>query len=479
MNFIKNKMSDRPFWILSGIMFTVAGILRFYNLHLDSLWLDEIMTWDFAHYPIDVIFMIRQRDFNTPLFDILQKISIAIFSVHDVVAIRFLAAVFGIGGVVAVFMFCKRHFGMPAATLTLAYLSTSVTDIYYSREARPYSMMFFASVLSVYFAFEMLQKAAPKAKTILFYSISVLLLSYSHYGGLLLAFWICLGVQCVSFFYRRNIKHTLAANFLVFLGYLPWLATAFRHTGEIPVWIGDQNQGFLTELDKFMFETFWYKFALQAYVILSLLFILYKCKKSDRELLRIFFILNLMFFVPFIFTFAWLTWIAPRGILHRHIMSFAAPLVLAAGFMVTALLNKKIIVLAAAALLFFFQLWNVIYGYQYYGHGHKSDLRAAAEWLSKQPGIDRTPIVGVNFRSQATDYYLQKSGLKTLHLKEAFDPAAAEKVWNQVKDQNKIYVLESFPDNPKTFLDQMAPTHEHHLAAGFFQFKIYELDKKP
>ncbi len=131
---------------------TLIGILlRFSNLGFNSLWLDEASTYTFATLSIPGIWgATTGGEFNPPLFYWTEHVML-IFGNSEVV-LRFIPALLGVLTIPLVYCigreFCDRNVGIIAA----AGIAFSPFLIFYSQEARAYSMMlFFIAAAMVFF----------------------------------------------------------------------------------------------------------------------------------------------------------------------------------------------------------------------------------------------------------------------------------------------------------------------------------------
>ena len=124
-----------------------AGIVRFWGIGEQNLWYDEVCSLDASTWPLDTLLFVD--DGHPPLFHLLQK------SVIDLVparlAGRYLAALFGILGVGAMYGVGRRMFDKTTGLIAAALLAISPLHIWYSREGRMYSLAVLFAITSSYF----------------------------------------------------------------------------------------------------------------------------------------------------------------------------------------------------------------------------------------------------------------------------------------------------------------------------------------
>ena len=176
----------------------LALILRLISLN-QSLWLDEgIQWWAVTTFPLKhLITEYIKGDFNPPLFHIMLYFWVKLFGDSEI-ALRLPSVLFGLGTV----WFTYKLGGLKAALLA----ATAPLLIYYSQEARMYSLTAFTATATLYFFIK-------KSKL---YILTAILMLYSHYLT-----WLLIPVLLSL------------PTLLVLLSLLPWL----------PILLSQLNQG--------------------------------------------------------------------------------------------------------------------------------------------------------------------------------------------------------------------------------------------
>lgn len=185
------------FWIL-----LLALFLRLINLN-QSLWLDEAFQFKSTYYFSlkDLLTVYLPGDFNPPLSYLVNFGFGKVFGYSEI-ALRLPSVIFGVLTVWLVYKISKRKI-WPALLL-----ATSGLHIYYSQEARMYSLAAFAVTASFYFLLK---------KRWFWYTIFSLAALYNHY---LTVFILPAQLLLVK---RQQIKKLLLAWLGIALGFLPWL----------------------------------------------------------------------------------------------------------------------------------------------------------------------------------------------------------------------------------------------------------------
>ena len=126
----------------------LAAAVRFHNLGRADLWLDEQLEYHVASQP-DTASLLRTAMDSGPVGPIgylCDALSLRVFGASRW-AMRFSSALLGVGSVAAVYFLGRRWFSERAGLFAAALMSVSGLSVQFSREARPYSALVFASLL--------------------------------------------------------------------------------------------------------------------------------------------------------------------------------------------------------------------------------------------------------------------------------------------------------------------------------------------
>ncbi|PKL65757.1 MAG: glycosyl transferase [Methanomicrobiales archaeon HGW-Methanomicrobiales-3] len=180
---LKNTLlSSRYVQLLLSL--TVIGlILRFFNLGYNSLWLDEASTLTFASMSLPGIWEATTGgEFNPPLFYWTEHIML-LFGNSEVI-LRFVPALLGVLTIPLVYVIGKEFYDRNVGIIAAAAVTFSPFLIFYSQEARAYSMGLFLIVASLVFFLKAL-KTNRISHWILFGSLSALAF-WSHFYTLVI-----------------------------------------------------------------------------------------------------------------------------------------------------------------------------------------------------------------------------------------------------------------------------------------------------
>lgn len=145
-----------PRWIIIGLTF-IGALLRGFNLDTNSLWLDEAATSFFSTPGILKIWESTVAgEFNPPLFYVLEHFMIGTFGNTELI-LRVLPAIFGTLAI-PVFYHIGKEFKDEFTGILMAVMCTvSPFLIWYSQEARAYTLLLLLIAWTTYFFFRALR----------------------------------------------------------------------------------------------------------------------------------------------------------------------------------------------------------------------------------------------------------------------------------------------------------------------------------
>ena len=235
---MKAKTAASPLLIFSLLFLSL--LLRLPALN-QSLWLDEAIQAQAARLSLPQLLKnFLPGDFHPPLYYLFLHGWARLFGLGEV-SLRLPSVIFGVLSVWLMFLIGLKLFPRVATSFHLPFsywaallLATAPLHLYYSQEARMYSLACFTTLLAVYSFLRFLKQ--PTLSLFLQHSFSAALMAYSHYLTWLMfpVFWLAAGRQRKKLF----LSHLLTALFL-----LPWLPFFFKQlkTGlgqaaVLPVW---------------------------------------------------------------------------------------------------------------------------------------------------------------------------------------------------------------------------------------------------
>ncbi|HXV83382.1 MAG TPA: glycosyltransferase family 39 protein [Candidatus Binatia bacterium] len=205
----------------------LVGIcLRLYNLDGQSLWSDEGIQYfvSSGESITEVLARRAERTFHNPLSFLINH---AFLQIHDSdFFLRLPSALFGIGTLPLVYWLAHYLFSRPAALCALFVIAISPFHIWYSQEARMYTPLLFAALLSTLF----LLKALERGKAI-WWILYVLGTVFGLFFHIFMVLNVMVHALWLLLFHRRALLTVIAcgliAAILAFPVTLPWTKTFF------------------------------------------------------------------------------------------------------------------------------------------------------------------------------------------------------------------------------------------------------------
>lgn len=193
------------------IILIISVLLRIIKLD-QSLWWDEAINVVYAkNLPFgDFVTLYPIGDFHPPGYFILLWIWTHFFGFSEVM-VRIPSVTFGIGTVFFVYLLGKELFNKKIATLASLFMALAPLHVYYSQEARMYSLATFAVILSFYFFLK---------KNWIGYALACVLVFYSDYLP-----YLIFPAQLIYLIWceRNYFKKVLLCQVLSLLFLVPWL----------------------------------------------------------------------------------------------------------------------------------------------------------------------------------------------------------------------------------------------------------------
>jgi hypothetical protein len=215
-------------WIFAAaVLLFAAFFIATYDLTRDSLWNDEGWTaWAVQPpYLADMLARIR-ADVHPPLYFLLLDGWVRVVG-DSVYTLRLLSTFLGLIGLAATYAVGKRLMDRATGFMALVILGTASFFVYYTREARMYTLLLALSALATWIY--LLWRSRPTWLRTLAYGLLMAGLMYTHYSGALVIFTHLIHLLLTTLFEKRN-RPSIAALWrmpipyaLAFVFYLPWL----------------------------------------------------------------------------------------------------------------------------------------------------------------------------------------------------------------------------------------------------------------
>lgn len=201
---VQQVTKNRRLWLLFSLVI-LGTLLRFHALGRYSLWYDEILSAIRAESDISTILGLWSPldasfiSFAFPLHAVFIHFSMY-FGKSEFI-IRFFPAVFGVLTILVIYKTSEEFFGPREGLISAFLIAISPFHIYYSQEARYYSLFAFLSLLSLFFMYRILKDG--KFVHVIGFSVVSILNILTHPFALMV---FGMEMLILSYFYLRDLK---------------------------------------------------------------------------------------------------------------------------------------------------------------------------------------------------------------------------------------------------------------------------------
>ena len=224
--FEKLNRLNKDIWFL--LLFAVSALLYLFNINFSDIWIDEAFTKGLVENSFSDMMGLIKNDFHPPLYFYGLKVFVTIFGL-SVFTLRLFSVIAVLSTLVLGYVAGQRVFGKSGALYFCLLLFSLPMIAYNSHEARMYSWGAF-SVTGV-FLYSLSFISTNKKGDLILLMLFSLIAAYTHYYGLIAAFWANVFVA-VFLVAKRNSSWRihLGYSFIAVLCYLPWLFVLLNHT---------------------------------------------------------------------------------------------------------------------------------------------------------------------------------------------------------------------------------------------------------
>lgn len=459
----------------------LGAFLRFYHLGSQSLWLDELASWNLSHN-VSVghyLLHVARYETNPPGYQILL-IFVERYLGDSESVLRLPSAMAGIVAIPVLFALGRRMYSSRVGLTSVLLLTVAWAPIYYSQEARTYSFTLLATLVSFLlwfplFAAQKTQVTAPQRWTIA-YGIAAVVLLYLHYYGLLIVAGQALATLWLVRTSRKEIKRVLALYVMVFLAYTPWLLVSiYQYVANFGVsWRKKPDAGFFLSYLRFAFNRNQTLAVLAALAILVFIILLFWRRR--RQGVQASFIREdtiLLGWLLFPAVVAYLVSVIGYPLLIEHYLIIILPAVYLIVARVLAQLpappwTKTGLTLILATAI----LGDLTLRMRYYTTPTKTQFREAVGYVVQQDSGGMPPyVIGFPWNRAFFDYYFEYKGSRLRtdvmggraedipEVQQALGASKAERIW---------YIRAHEPDDPAflAFLKQDLRLVDRHEFLG-------------
>ncbi|MCK9593657.1 MAG: glycosyltransferase family 39 protein, partial [Methanoregula sp.] len=202
------------------LLVLIGTVLRFYNLDISALWLDEAFTLRFSVVSYGQIWEnVIAGEFNPPLFYWMEHIMISLFGDSEIV-LRTLPVVFGILAIPVFYLIGKEFKDEYTGIVMAAMCTFSPFLIWYSQEARTYPLLLLLVAGATYYYFKGFQTGELKDWSL--FAVLGALAFWSHFYALVIigSMFLFAGIWSAV---QKDLKPVLVSFCIYILVSLPIL----------------------------------------------------------------------------------------------------------------------------------------------------------------------------------------------------------------------------------------------------------------
>ena len=177
---MKTYHTVRRWWPLA-VIFIVSLGLRWFHLGNQSLFSDEGVSWIVARLSPSDIMGMSAFNHHTPLYFFLLKLALIVLPSTEV-GVRTLSVVASAAALIAVLAFLKVEWSLAAAVYAGILMALSSFDVYYAQEARMYTLLAAAWIIS-YIA--LVKAMQGKPRWLVAWAIGMIAMPWTHLYGFL------------------------------------------------------------------------------------------------------------------------------------------------------------------------------------------------------------------------------------------------------------------------------------------------------
>jgi mannosyltransferase len=415
------SVQDRRTLIALAVILLLGSALRLYGLDHESLWYDELLSWRRSSYDTlsQVINEGVRGGVHPPGYLCFLHFVQKGWGDSEWI-LRFPSALCGVLSIPVIYLLGTSLYTKREGLIAAALMAVLWCPVYYSQEARPYSMLLLATMLAAYFWLRIVRRARDGGSLSYFevagYAVTAIVSSYLHYFGLYLIVLQGAAALVLCFRRRRGMLHLAVIYVVIGAAYVPWMPALLEDLRRRPIWIQEPTPGAVLEYLRFLFNGSWSLSIVAALCCCALGWGVYQAFKGQRyrelsfDPLSPTLVLSCWLVLPFagayVKSFMSSPVLTPRNLIislpaayllvSRSITRLPAP-ALGRGLLTSALVAGFIL--------------QLVFGMAYYSEPHKEQFREAVQYLVEGESLyaDSAILVWGAYRQQF-DYCFRKSG---------------------------------------------------------------------
>ncbi len=502
MELKEEKTGCKKYLLPLLIIVLLGSFFRFYGLSNQSLWNDELSSWSASNYESlsEVFEKGIKNDVHPPGYQIMLYFVEKYIGDSECI-LRLPSVLSGILSIAAIFLLGKKLFSYKEGLISAALMAVLWMPIYYSQEARAYSLLLLFSIVSTYFWIAVLEGISGKVKFSYYsstcYIISSVICCYLHYFGLYL---IALqGLAAFLYFLRRPRKwlYIFLVYIPVLLSYVPWLPKMFKLLKGRTGWIKPPGAFFscltgymesLFNLPRQLYVTenvkgvFVFAMVMFSFLLIRRIYELIRFRKYKEVIFSFETMLLLWLLLPFVGMYLKSKFSTPVLTYRTLIISLPAAYILVSRSITNIPIHFKFRTIVISAVLMTFLSLHLFFRLDYYSGIHKAQFREAVEFIVKNDARYRdSVIIGYSHgREKYLGYYFDKYGSSRgvdITAGKTQDIPSVVKLFRE-RNPRYIWYIRAHKMPEKGFLDFLARNLKFIGHKEFFRANVWLLEAK-
>jgi mannosyltransferase len=408
--------------VLLVLVLLLGAVLRLHGLERQSLWNDELTSWHQSSLGSlsEVVRLGVAPDVHPPGYQTVLYFSQRTLGDSEW-ALRMPSAIAGILAIYVIFRLGELLFSRREGLLAAGIAAVAWCPIYYSQEARAYSLLLLASAAATWFWLEVLkaldEERAPAARFRVGYAAAAVACAYLHYFGL---FIVALQAAASAAFalHRPKAAPTLLVLFgVVGASYLPWLSEFWNDLHHGTSWIPQPTPAAALDCLAFFFNrsTALALFVCALYAVLSIRWVADIARRGEAsspawraEFAELFLFGWLV--LPFAVVYVKSIVSAPALTDRNLIVSLPAAYLLLARAITRLPLRPRLQDAVGACVVLCIAIHTTV-ALQYYSRPTKQQFREAVRFVvDRESQFEDAIVVGNVYGPEMLDYYFEHLG---------------------------------------------------------------------
>jgi uncharacterized membrane protein len=395
----------------------VGSLLRFPSLEHESLWFDELAQWFRSSTP-DLNTVIEQGvrpNVDSPGLTVLLFFVIKYLGDSEL-ALRFPSAVAGVLAIPMMYLLAARLYSYKEGLIAAALTAVAWCSIYYSQEARAYSLLLLFSILTSYLWISMMgafqRGDSPPYITMGLYLVAATVCAYLHYFGLYLVALQGLAAGVIFIKKPRALLKISVIYIALAVLYLPWLPMMLEDLGGGKLsWVEPPEISSFVFYLRFLFN----ESPLLLTVVVGLyLYLLIQSLEAKGESVREIdplspgLLLPLWLVIPFLGAYI-KSVVSTPVLVFRYLIISLPPAYILLSRAITRLPFKAKTQMAVALILVGLFLGDLVLVQHYYSLPHKQQWREAVAYIvERNPLYENSLIIRCGSRKEFLNYYFSR-----------------------------------------------------------------------